>query len=182
MRLNERWIWVEDTTSADDAGIVIYADFPGQWWLARGSEMAGPFDDSCILRALRIACTPVIDGCEKGPGKSGFLELEKRRPLKPRPKQYERVEDELPPSVTAYDDEGLKPAVGCCTTFDAPPRVIWGTAEGWESFLDSEPAYAGVLEAAWNTHPNGSRVFCSDQKTFAGLTVVDLPNRTSTSR
>ena len=141
--------------------------------------MAGPFDDACILRALRIACTPVIDGCEKGPGKSGFVELEKRRPLKPRPKQYERAEDELPPSITAYDEAGLEPAMGCCTTFDAPPRVTWGTTEGWQSFLDSEPAHAGVLRTAWNAHPSGSLVFCNDETTFEGLTVVDLPARTS---
>jgi hypothetical protein len=179
VRLNERWIWVGDTTSPDDASIVVYADFPGQWWLTRGSEMAGPFDDVCILRALRVACTPVIDGCEKGPGKSGFLELENRRLLKPRPKQYERAEDELPPSITVYDEEGLEPAIGCCTTFDAPPRVTWGTTEGWESFLDSKPAYAGVLKTAWNAHPNGSLVFCNDKTTFAGLTVVDLPKPTS---
>jgi hypothetical protein len=175
VRLNERWIWVGDTTSADDAGIVIYADFPGQWWLARGSEMAGPFDDRCVLRALRVACTPVIDGCEKGPGKSGFLELEERRPLKSRPKQYERTENELPPSTTVYDEEGLKPAVGCCTTFDAPPRVVWRTTEDWESFLDGgEPAYGGVLDRTWNAHPRGSLVFCGNKTTFAGLAIVDL--------
>jgi hypothetical protein len=179
VRLNERWIWVGDTTSSDEAGITVYVDFPGQWWLARGSEMAGPFDDSCILRALRVSCTPVIDGCEKGPGKSGFLELENRRLLKPRPKPYERAEDEVPPSTTAYDEDGLKPAIGCCSIFDAPPRVIWETSEGWESFMDSKPAFAGILEATWNAHPKGSRVFCNDKTTFAGLTVIDLPNPAS---
>jgi hypothetical protein len=175
MRLNERWIWVGDTTSANDASVIVYADFPGHWWLAMGLEMAGPFDDSSILRALRVGCTPVIDGCEKGPAKSGFLELEKRRPLKRRPRQHERAEEELPPSITVYDEEGLKPAVGCCTTFKAPPRVIWGTREGWEAFLESEPAYAGVLERTWNAHPKGSLVFCNEKTTLADLTVVDLP-------
>ncbi len=174
VRLNERWIWVGDTASARDAGVVVYADFPGQWWLARGSEMAGPFDDRCVLRALRVACTPVIDGCEKAPGKSGFLELERRRALKPRPRRCERLESELPPSVTIYDDEGLRPAIGCCTTFDAPPDVAWGTTAGWESFLESEPGHAGVFERTWNAHPKGSLAFCDDKTTFTGLAVVDV--------
>jgi hypothetical protein len=177
VRLNERWIWVGDTASAKDAGVVVFADFPGQWWLARGAEMVGPLDDRCVLRALRVACTPVIDGCELGPGKSGFLELEKRRPLKARPRHYERAENELPPSVTIYDEEGLEPAIGCCTKFDAPPSVVWGTTGNWESFLESEPAHAGVLEKSWNAHPKGSLVFCDDKTTFAGLAVVDLSHR-----
>jgi hypothetical protein len=182
VRLNQRWIWVGDTTSALDAGVVIYADFPGQWWLAQVSEMAGPFDDRCVLRALRVTCTPVIDGCEKGPAKSGFLELENRRPLKARPKRYERSESVLPPSVTVYDEAGLEPAVGCCTTFDAPPRVVWRTPVGWESLLDREPACGGVLESAWNAHPKGSLVYREDKKTLAGLTVVDLARSTAGSR
>lgn len=175
MRLDERWIWVGETVPANDAGIVVYADFPGQWWLARNSEMAGPFDDRSILRALRVACTPVIDGCEKGPPKSGFLELEKRRPLKPRPKRCERAEEELPPSVTRYDEEGMKPVSGCCTKFDAPPSVAWGTTAGWEAFLESEPRYAGALKEKWNAHLKGSLVFADDKTTFAHLAVVDLP-------
>ncbi len=182
MRLNERWIWVDETTSAKEAGVVVYMDFPGQWWLARHAEMAGPYDDRCILRALRVACTPVIQGCERGPPKSGFLELEKRRPLKPRPKHFERAEADLPASVTLYDEEGFKPIAGCCTKFDAPPSVAWRATEGWESFLESEPACAGDLKGTWNAHPKGSVVFCDDKKTFTGLTIVDLPGATGAVR
>jgi hypothetical protein len=145
VRLNERWIWVGERTSAEDASITVYADFPGQWWLAQGREMAGPFDDSRILRALRVACSPVMDGCEKGPAKSGFLELEDRRALKPRPKQSERAADDLPPSISVYDREVFEPAIGCCTRFDSPPPVVWGPIDAWESFLDEKPAYGGSL-------------------------------------
>lgn len=176
MRLGERWIWVGDTTSAEQAGVVVYFDHPGQWWLARDTEMAGPFGDGQILRALRIACTPVIDGCEKGPPKSGFLELENRRAHKARPRQYERAAHELLPSVTAYDAQGLEPAVGCCTRFDALPRVAWGPIAGWDAYRDRAPAHAGVLERSWNAHPRGSLVFCNDEDTLAELTVVDLPD------
>ena len=136
--------------------------------------MAGPFDDRCVLRALRVACTPVVDGCERGPAKSGFLELENRRPLKRRPKSYERAESELPPSVTTYDKEDLKPVTGCCTTFDEAPGVAWGTPVGWESFLGSERADGGILVRTWNAHPARSLVFCSDKASFAGLAIVDL--------
>jgi hypothetical protein len=175
VRLNERWIWVGETSSPKDAGVTIYVDFPGQWWLARGKELAGPFDDSHILRALRVACTPVIDGCEKSLGKSGFLELA-RRPLKPRPRQSERAAEDLPPSISSYDKAGLDPVSGCCTRFDSPPPVVWGPIDGWDSFLDEPPAYAGILTTTWNAHPPGSRVYCNDKKTFSGLTIVDLPN------
>ena len=177
MRLNERWIWVGDTSSPADAGITIYVDFPGQWWLARGGELAGPFEDSQILRALRVACTPVMDGCEKGPGKSGFLELAGRRALKPRPRQSARGADDLPPSISIYDQAGLEPVSGCCTRFDSAPPVVWGAMEGWEAFRDQKPAYAGLLSSPWNAHPQGSPVYCEDKTTFSGLTIVDLPAR-----
>jgi hypothetical protein len=144
--------------------------------------MAGPFDGPSILRALRVARTPVVVGCELDTGKSGFLELENRRPLKPRPKSFERAEHELPPSITVYDAAGLEPVSGCCTTFDAPPRVTWGATAGWESFLESAPTHSGVMESAWNAHAKGSLVFCDDKTTLAGLTVVDLPNSPSPSR
>ena len=144
--------------------------------------MAGPFDNSHILRALRVACTPVMDGCEKGPAKSGFLELENRRALKPRPRHYEQAADDLPPNISVYDKEGLEPAVGCCTRFDSPPPVVWGPIDGWESFLDEEPAYAGILKTTWNAHPKDSLVYSKDKTTFLGLTIVDLSSRSERDR
>jgi hypothetical protein len=175
VRLNERWTWTGDTISPDESGIVIWCDWPGHWWLVLGSEMVGPFDDSCILRALRVANTPVIDGCELGPSQLGWFELENRRALSQRRNASVRHQADLPPSTTSYDEEGLAAVVGCCSRFDSPPHVNWNGIDDWQPFRETPPSHAGTLERAWNAHPAGSLVFCDDTETLAGLTLIDLP-------
>jgi hypothetical protein len=172
MRPNERWIWLGDTRSAADAGVDVFRAYPGCWFIAYGAEAFGPFDDRLILRATRMACTPCIDGCELGPSQLGARNLSPRRRLQ-RERSWQVVaEQDLPPSVTAYDRGALEPIKGCCTTFDAMPDVVWGDREGWETYVDDEPDRGGTLRLAWNAHPAGSLVFAKRLPT-EGLVVVD---------
>jgi hypothetical protein len=174
MRLDERWLWLGDTLSARDAGIAVFQAHPGSWWIVTGNEMIGPLDDHSILRAVRVACTPTIDGCERGPTKLGITELSPRRPLRRGPRWREVSEAELPPSITVYDRRGLEPVSGCCTTSDSMPKVTWGSDEGWEAYLEERPARAGLLATTWNAHPRGSLVFSPGSALEVGFTVVDV--------
>ncbi len=160
---NERWIWLGDRVSAVEAGVRIYRAHPGAWWLVVGGEMAGPYDDGSVLRAMRAACTPTMDGCELGPTKPGFAELPKI-PLQRGPGWSEASEHELPSSATTYSVRALEPVSGCCTTFDTLPRVHW-----------EEPA-RGRLLSDWNAHPAGSLLVPQEPGTpHAGFTVIDVP-------
>lgn len=175
MQLNERWLCLGETVSPADAGLTIFRAFPGSWWIASGEVMIGPFDDRTILRAVRVACTPTIDGCERGPTKLGVAELSPRRRLQRGPKWQAIGEGELPTSVTAYDCQSLKPVSGCCTTFDALPKVAWGTADKWEAYFEELPTRGGRLASVWNAHPAGSLVFTREFELKAGFVVVEFP-------
>jgi hypothetical protein len=174
MRLNERWLWLGDTLSVRDAGVAVFRAHPGSWWIVTGDEMIGTLDDQSILRAARVACTPTIDGCERGPTKLGITELSPRHPLRRGPRWREVSEAELPPSITVYDQRGLAPVSGCCTTSDSMPEVTWSGIEGWQAYLEERPACGGVLAATWNAHPRGSLVFSPSSALTLGFTVVDL--------
>ena len=97
MRLDTRWLYLGDTLRASDAGVVVYRAFPGAWFLRHGDENIGPFGDGTILRALRVGCTPTIDGCEKGPHKLSVTDLlAPRRRASPGPRWRESDEAALP--------------------------------------------------------------------------------------
>ncbi|MCC6751704.1 MAG: hypothetical protein IT371_28890 [Deltaproteobacteria bacterium] len=178
MRLDERWLWLGEAVSARDAGVTIFQAHPGAWWIAVAAEMIGPFGDRCILRAVRVACSPTIDGCERGPAKLGVSELVPRQPLRRGPAWQEHPEAQLPPSVTTYDRRALDPVVGCCTTDDAPPKVTWGEAGGWDEYLDARPARGGALAAGWNAHPPGALIYALGMVLESGFVIVDLPGGT----
>jgi len=158
-----------------DASVTVYRAYPGCWWVTVDGEMLGPFEDRNILRAVRIACTPTIDGCELGPTKLGLVDLAPRRALKRGAKWQQTREDELPPSVTSYDGDALVPVAGCCTVSEDMPKVTWGSLEGWQEHLDARPERAGHLAAAWNAHPKGSLLFTSEPSLEDGFVVTDLP-------
>lgn len=82
MEANERWIWFDSWGSPRDHSIEAYRAYSGCWLLVRGEMMLGPYQDEAILRAYRMAGTLCIDGCEKGPGKSGWFDLGVARPLR----------------------------------------------------------------------------------------------------
>lgn len=175
MLLNERWLWLGETGSADECGITVFRAHPGAWWIVADGEMIGQLDDRSVLRALRIACTPAIDGCERGPTKLGVADLAPRRPFH-RGQHWQSVgENDLPPSVTTYDSKALEPVTGCCTTFDAMPEVAWTSIEGWDAFLEERPARGGRLSAGWNAHPAGCLVFVHGVELESGFVVVDVP-------
>lgn len=179
MRLNERWLWLGDKISSTDAGLAIFRAYPGTWWLVNADEMIGPFADQSILRAVRIACTPTIDGCECGPAKLGVKDLLPRRPLEKGPRWLPVHEDKLPPSVTRYDLESLKPVSGCRTTFATLPKVRWEAPSGWEFYIEELPKRGGLLTADWNAHPAGSLLFTQELALESGFTIVDIPTAAS---
>ena len=175
MHLNDRWIWLGERHPLEETGVAIFRLYPGCWQLAYGSEALGPFEDRSILRAARIACTPCIDGCELGPSQLGIRELSSpRRPLRRGPHWQQFVEGDLPQSVTLYDKAALEPVRGCCTTFEAMPKVVWQSIDGWESYVDSEPVRGGQLRSAWNAHPPGS-LLLGGNELAVGFAIVDLP-------
>lgn len=171
--LDSRWLYLGDPVSATEAAVTVYRAFPGAWFLHHDGESIGPFEDRTILRALRVACTPTIDGCELGPHKLAVTELAPRRTATPGPRWVAVTERDLPPSVTAYDHAALEPVEGCCSTFDQMPTIIPDDSLAWEDFMSSRPAVTGRLGAAWNAHPAGSLVFAHEEG--LGLVVVDLP-------
>lgn len=174
MELNERWLCLGEALSTADAGLSVYLAFPGAWWIAIDREMIGPFGDRSILRAVRIACTPTIDGCELGPRKLGVNDLSPRRPLARGPRWRQIFDDQLPSSVTRYDRHGLEPISGCSTIFDAMPNVSWGTVDGWERYLDQRPVRGGSLVSDWNAHPAGSLLFTREPALDGGFTIVEF--------
>lgn len=175
MRLNEHWLWLGDPATPAEAGLTIFRAYPGSWWIAVVEEMIGPFEDRSILRAVRVACTPTIDGCELGPNEFGVIELSPRQPLQRGPKWQPVSQDELPQSVTEYDHSALEPVSGCCTTSDAIPQVVWRTTDQWEKYTDESPERSGRLASGWNAHPEGSLLFARGQTLEAGFVIVDLP-------
>jgi hypothetical protein len=170
VHLDERWPWVRDTISAVELGIDIHREHPKAWWIVVGAEMFGPFDDRAILRAVRIACTPMIDGCSRGPTTFGLYDLEPRRPLRRAPSWQPVRQDELPPSVTTYGPAAVAPP-----NDDVLPRVDWSAGEDWTPYLAEAPGCAGRLATRWNVHPAGSLVFSDTPELAGGLVVVDLP-------
>jgi hypothetical protein len=172
--LNERWLWLGEAISPVDAGVAVYEAYRGSWWLTVGGEMIGPFDDRSILRALRVACTPTIDGCERGPTQLGVNGLTPRRPLRRGPRWRPASEEELPASVTTYVREALEPVSGCCSVSDAMPTARWTSAEAWEGYVDEAPSRVGRLTREWNAHPAGCLLLAPASTLDAGFTVVDL--------
>jgi hypothetical protein len=174
VRIDERWLWLGDTLASADAGITILRAYPGAYWIVVGQEMLGAYDDNVILRTVRVACTPTIDGCELGPWKLGIADLGPRRRLNRNPTWVPVREDELPPSTTAYDRERLEPISGCCTRDGSMPKIGWGPIDDWQAYVESAPAHAGRLLARWNAHPAGSLVFADSTALAEGFTIIDL--------
>jgi len=176
MELNERWLWLGDTLPLAESGVTLFRAYPGAWWLSFGSAMVGTFDARTVLRAVRVACTPTIDGCEHGPHKLAVHDLSPRRTV-PRRKSWSVVtEPDLPPSITFYDREGLEPISGCKTTFDAFPRVEWEPIAAPAAYAEELTGESGRLLGTWNVHPRGSLIFTSDPASLeSGFAIVDLP-------
>jgi hypothetical protein len=174
MDLNQRWPCLGETLSTADAGLSVFAAFPGAWWIAIDQEMIGPFDDRSILRAVRLACTPTIDGCELGPRRLGVRHLSPRCPLARGPRWRRVLDDPLPPGVTRYDRHGLEPISACCTVFDAMPNASWGTVDGWERYVNQRPVRGGRLVSEWNAHPAGSLLFTREPALDGGFTIVEF--------
>lgn len=161
--------------SLDEAGVVVYRAFHGQWWVAQEGSMIGPFGDAAILRASRVACTPTIDGCELGPYQLGIREMSPKVPLRRGPRWQEVSLAQLPPSLTRYDRERLEPVSGCCTRFEAMPEVGWDSVDDWPSRLDPLSGRSGRLRTSWNAHPEGSIIVAPTQTLAEALVIVDLP-------
>jgi hypothetical protein len=175
MRLDSRWLYLGDTLSAADAAVVVYRAFPGAWFLQHEADTIGPFEDREILRAVRVACTPTIDGCELGSHKLAVSELAPRRRARPGPRWVAVAERDLPPAVTTYDHAALEPVSGCCSTFERLATILPDGSLAWEDFVRSRPAATGRLRSAWNAHPAGSLLFAPSDALELGLTIVDLP-------
>ncbi len=144
MQLDRLWPVAGDTASPRDAGVEVYEEHPDCFWLVRHGEMRGPFDRRSILRALRVACTPLIDGCELGPSKSGFFDLPGPHPFNPRLTQSFRDPSELPESMTRYT------------------ASVTSVTKGADGEI--------ILARSWNLHPKGSRVIHEADGT---VTVID---------
>ena len=172
VQANERYIWFDLWGSPRDESIEAYRAFKGCWFLVRGDEMIGPYQDESILRAYRMAGTLCINGCELGPGMPGWFVLGQARALRRHPKWTRLEEDELPPSLTHYEPCGLEPVGGCCTTFDSWPRLVPGPPL-WSDFTDQEPELWGYLKQSWNAHPAGSLVLTQDPMEL-GMSIIDL--------
>ena len=172
MQLNERWIWLGERVPPAELGLRIYLAHPGCWWLVTGNEMSGPFDDRSVLRAVRAACTPTLDGCELGPTRPGLAALPKQ-PVRKGPGWTEVSERAVPSSVTVYSAHALQPVTGCCTTFESLPKVSWDESLQPQVY-GLAPARSGRLLADWNAHPTGLLLFAMDEERLdKGFAIVD---------
>jgi len=176
MRPDERWLWLDDTLPPTDASVTIWRSYPGCYFISHGSMMSGPYDDGTVLRAVRVACTPTIDGCEKGPHRLGFAALEDLRPIERGPKWQQVTIDDLPASTTRYDADSLEPVSGCCTADDSQPRVDWQRTEDGAAWREVDHRIQGVLTRGWNAHPRGSVVLANDESLTDGFAIVDVAN------
>lgn len=173
MRPDERWLWLDDTLPPGDASVAIWRAYPGCYFISHGSMMSGPYEDATILRAVRVACTPTIDGCEKGPHRPGFAALEDLRPIDRGPKWQEVILDDLPASTTRYDAVALEPVAGCCTTDDSLPKIDWQPPYDCDAAGEVEHRLTGILTRSWNAHPRGSLVLANDENLIDGFAIVD---------
>ena len=171
MRPDERWLWLDDTLPPTDAFVTIWRAYPGCYFISHGSMMSGPYDDGAVLRAVRVACTPTIDACEKGPHRLGFAALEDLRPIERGPNWQEVAIDDLPASTSLYGRDSLEPVSGCCTTDDSRPTVEW--QHGGAS-TEVDHRIKGVLTRSWNAHPHGSVVLANDENLTDGFAIVDV--------
>lgn len=170
---NERWAWQDGWGWERDASVTAYRAFANTWFLVRGSEMLGPYGDKEILRMLRIASCPCVDGCQLGPPGLGWYAVGEPRPSRREHYWVATPQEELPPSVTRYQAEGLEPVGCCCSNFDSWPRLVSGQPQ-WELYIEDEPPLWGYLEQSWNAHPAGSLVM-TQEPMERGLTILDWP-------
>ena len=175
MRIDERWLWLGETLSPVDASVVIWLSHPGCYFISSGLLMAGPWTETSILRAVRVACTPTLDGCEVGPHRRGFDALEDLRPLHRGPRWQVVTEKELPPSLTRYEPSALEPVSGCCTIDDSVPEVSWSGESTAAVFAPESMPLSGRLSRAWNAHPPTSMVLAHDEGLRQPFVIMDLP-------
>lgn len=172
---NRRWAWHDGWGWGRDTSIEAYRASPNQWFLVRQQEQLGPYGDDLILRMLRLASCPCVDGCQLGPPGLGWRELGQARPGGPLHYWVATPESELPPSQSHYDASGLEPVGCCCSTFDSMPQLMNGEPL-WSLFVKEEPALWGYLRQSWNAHPAGSLVLTQDPMEH-GMCIVDWPIR-----
>jgi hypothetical protein len=168
--LSERWLFLGPfhKERADELLIRLRGD---EYWLCRGAEALGPFGGRQVVRAYRVALTPVIDGCELGSLQLAFDQL---APTRPRWKNGLLVAPaDLPPSVTMYDAAALAPCRGCCTVFDAPPPVQWEPHLLAPVDLGRSYAHGGRMTRPWNAHFEGALVFTDDRTMTSELVVIE---------
>ncbi|MBS2034428.1 hypothetical protein JST97_05560 [bacterium] len=175
VRANERWAWNDGYGWERDPSVQAYRAYADHWFLVRGQEMLGPFRDDQILRMLRIASCPCVDGCQLGPPGLGWYAV--GRPRQSRKEHYwvMTCEDELPASWTRYEPEDLQPVGCCCSNFDSWPILRLGEPL-WKLYTSQEPALWGYLKQSWNAHPAGSLVLTQDPMDL-GLSVIDWPQQ-----
>lgn len=128
--------------------------------------MAGPYDKDTVRRAVAMACTPTIDGCENGPHRLGFAAFDNLQQRERGPGWQEVTLEELPPSTTLYAAAALEPIRGCCTVDEAIPVVDWSGAF-------EEQRWVGRLKNVWNAHPKGSLILSRHKTLEDRFSVVD---------
>lgn len=156
MRINERWAYMGEYEANHDAW-----KSNGEWFVVEAyRRAAGPFREDQILRAVRVANAGVIDGCELVGSKPGFLELAPF--LLPTRDDWEEVSTaDLPMSITVYSADDAAPCQGCCTVFDAWPRISQVRLKDLtpsERAAIADSPLVGRLRKGWNMHPSGSLI------------------------
>jgi hypothetical protein len=175
MCLNERWIWKGDTLRAEEVGVEVYSAYPGSWWIVYDEKMWGPYGDNNILRAVRVSCTPTIDGCELSPPQWGIDAMAPGKPLA-KGKRWQQISvHELPPSITKYTRDSLEPVEGCCSRFDSMPRVNWIELTHWKKFIKDRPEREGILDVEWNAHPENAYIFAHGSTLDEGFVIGEMP-------
>ena len=185
--------------------VVVRRAFNDEVWIApdrwsNASDAAGPFRPEDALRALRLACTSIPEGCERGPWTTGLAQFAPTR-LPGHASDWSSIDPaHLPPSLSRYHVVDIDGGGGgaCCSPSRQPPRVEWrhpppgvlgdardagdgrdnGESEALltlagEQHPDLRPTLVGYLVDAWNAHPEGSAVLADRHDLSRGFVVVD---------
>jgi hypothetical protein len=137
------------------------------------SDVFGPFAPQDVLRALRLACVRVPDGCELGPWQWGAHAGFRRTRLPFPDAEWTRLEPSwLPPSTSLYAPREPFPGVKWLGDADADADAL---DEVRRLASSVEFTIAGRLAHEWNVHPAGSMVLAGPQELTGDFAIVDLP-------
>jgi hypothetical protein len=181
MRLHERWIYLG--TGPDLSEIYEVRKSRGDWFIVQPqpskryvTRAIGPFRSDEILRAFRVACYGVIDGCELLGPKPAFEDLAPG-PAPDRRDWSVSAPSDLPISRTVYSAEDAAPCRGCCTSFEHYPDITPADIETMPFDVQEtvqELPRVGRLHKEWNAHPPGS-IIGWEGVIEVGFVIVDLP-------